>query len=207
MTRSRWTASTPFACATADTETPRGTREGNGARHTVKRPARTAVCRRTRRAAGPPTRATTLGTVATVPPPRPAPPQPRTSRPTPAWRRAPAACSETSSRPRRDGPVRRCRRADDRGGAERHTSVGLLGDALAPSPIRGLLRLRNRGSGRSHSRSGRPTRRMTEKQVERGPRLDEPAGQEPFSAGLRMATHSTWWVIGNRSKARMKCGT
>ncbi|WP_415949197.1 NUDIX domain-containing protein [Streptomyces sp. KLOTTS4A1] len=30
----------------------------------------------------------------------------------------------------------------------------------------------------------------------------EEAGQSPFAAGSKIATHSTWWVIGNRSNAR-----
>nr|WP_243274633.1 hypothetical protein [Streptomyces albus] len=33
-----------------------------------------------------------------------------------------------------------------------------------------------------------------------------PVRQEPFPVGSRIATHSTWWVIGNRSKARRKRG-
>jgi hypothetical protein len=31
----------------------------------------------------------------------------------------------------------------------------------------------------------------------------KPAGQERFSAGLRMATHSTWWVIGNACESML----
>ncbi len=29
---------------------------------------------------------------------------------------------------------------------------------------------------------------------------DKFAGQEPFAAGSRIATHSMWWVIGNKSR-------
>lgn len=31
---------------------------------------------------------------------------------------------------------------------------------------------------------------------------DKRAGQAPFATGSRIATHSTWWVIGKRSKTR-----
>lgn len=41
-------------------------------------------------------------------------------------------------------------------------------------------------------------------------RTRKTAGQEPFAAGSRIATHSTWWVIGNtwttpRSACRAHC--
>jgi hypothetical protein len=54
--------------------------------------------------------------------------------------------------------------------------------------------------------AGRSTACASVKQVDQFNRnlrhLEETAGQTPFTVGSRIATHSTWCVIGNRSNAR-----
>ncbi|CAM5451526.1 hypothetical protein SALBM311S_04556 [Streptomyces alboniger] len=62
-------------------------------------------------------------------------------------------------------------------------------------------------AGRKHSSGTRPTPRRTHTETcRRNPprswKIRKPAGQSPFAADSRMATHSTCDVIGNRSNTR-----
>jgi len=122
--------------------------------------------------------------------PRVGPHQPRGS-PRPRWRAGLSFVPVVPIRSGRAGMVFSC---------PSPTWCGAAGDRRASAPranrtrgVGGADHLRHLLRGRRAQRPERPGDRET-------------AVQEAFTAGARIATHSTWWVKGKRSKARRVMG-